>query len=67
MGFVAPILGRASHPLGVVALFVDPADYLYPLLRRWPTSSPSGETKLVRRDGNEVVFLNELGSRRVPP
>ncbi|HLZ20246.1 MAG TPA: PAS domain S-box protein, partial [Smithellaceae bacterium] len=34
--------------------------YLYPMLNRWPTPSKTAETLLVRREGDEVVFLNEL-------
>ena len=49
---------------GVLTLGIDPATYLYPLLETWPVSTGSGETILVRRDGNEAVFLNRL--RGVP-
>jgi PAS domain S-box-containing protein len=59
---LVPILGEseARHPLGVLVLRIDPATYLYPMIQRWPTPSPTAETLLVRREGNEVVFLNEL-------
>ena len=50
----------ATRPLGVVVLRIDPSTYLYPLLQRWPAPSRSAETLLVRREGREVVFLNEL-------
>lgn len=46
--------------LGIVALFIDPETYFFPFIKRWPLPSLSGETLLVRREGNEVVFLNEL-------
>ncbi len=46
-----------------LAVKLDPALYLYPLIRKWPTSSPSAETLLVRRDGKDVLFLNELRHR----
>ncbi len=42
---------------------LDPQVFLYPLLQQWPTASPSAETLLVRRDGDQVVFLNELRHR----
>jgi PAS domain S-box-containing protein len=45
---------------GVITLGIDPKTYLYPLLETWPTPSTSGETVLVRRDGDDVVFLNRL-------
>jgi two-component system cell cycle sensor histidine kinase/response regulator CckA len=57
-----PILGKEgdNRALGVIALRVDPETYLYPFLSRWPAPSRTAETLLVRREGGEVVFLNEL-------
>ncbi|MEK6743450.1 MAG: PAS domain S-box protein [Nitrospirota bacterium] len=49
--------GRA---VGTLALRIDPEQYLYPSLNRWPTPSKTAETLLVRREGNEALFLNEL-------
>ncbi|MBZ5622962.1 MAG: PAS domain S-box protein [Acidobacteriia bacterium] len=49
-----------SPPFGALLLGDDPSDYLYPLLQRWPVPSRSAETLLVRRDGDQVVYLNEL-------
>ena len=46
--------------LGVIVLRIDPAHYLYPLVNRWPTSSKTAETLLIRKDGNDALFLNEL-------
>lgn len=51
---------RAKDPLGVLVMRIDPEKYLYPFIRRWPNSSATAETLLVRREGNEAVFLNEL-------
>ncbi len=48
---------------GVWLLDIDPNDYLYPLIQSWPTPSVTAETLLVRREGNEVLFLNELRHR----
>jgi PAS domain S-box-containing protein len=50
----------ASRPLGVFYLRIDPEKYLYPFVQRWPVPSRTAETLLVRRDGNDVLFLNEL-------
>jgi len=65
---------RAGHPmmavtapvpgLGGFILEIDPARFLYPYLRSWPVPSASAETLLVRREGDDVVYLNEL--RRAP-
>ena len=46
--------------IGLLTLRVDPQKILYPLIQSWPTPSKSAETLLLRRDSNEVVFLNEL-------
>jgi len=56
---IAPGIGKA-RVLGVVLFRIDPSLFLFPLIQRWPTPSKSAETVLVRREGNEVVFLNTL-------
>ena len=57
----AGIPGRAAE--GALLLQVDPAAFLYPLVQSWPTASPSAETLLVRREGDAVLFLNDLRNR----
>ncbi|MCX5653772.1 MAG: PAS domain S-box protein, partial [Planctomycetota bacterium] len=59
---LVPILDEedGNRPLGVLAIQIDPAAYLYPFISRWPTPSPTAETLLVRRDGADALFLNEL-------
>lgn len=49
--------------LGVLYLAIDPTQYLYPFIQRWPTRSASAETLLLRREGNDALFLNELKFR----
>lgn len=58
-----PMYDAERVPLVVVVLRSDAGAYLYPLVQSWPTPSRSAETLLVRRQGNEVVFLNELRHR----
>lgn len=55
--------GGAGPADGVVLLVIDPARYLYPMLRNQPVLTRSGETLLVRRDGQEVVYLGEFRHR----
>lgn len=55
-------LDPALPPLVLYAR-IDARQFLYPLVRYWPTDSPSAETLLVRREGGAVVFLNELRHR----
>ena len=56
----APICEENGLPLAVFILRSDASAFLYPLIRFWPTDSPSAETMLVRRDGDDVVFLNNV-------
>ena len=60
---IAPLIpGSATtgEPLGAVVLQVEARQFLYPLIQSWPTASRSAETLLVRREGEEAVFLNDL-------
>ena len=62
LAVLVPILDTANprRPLGLLKLRINPQHYLYPFLSRWPTPSATAETLLVRREGPEAVFLNEL-------
>jgi signal transduction histidine kinase len=65
LSIVVPILDREENEtLGVVLLQIDPYVFLYPLIQTWPTPSPTGETILISRDGDEVVYLNDLRYRK---
>ena len=68
LGFCAPILrtgpGAREDPCaGVILLRFDPRKFLYPLIQDWPVPSSTGETLLVRREGKEVLYLNDLRHR----
>ncbi|MBE7559213.1 response regulator [bacterium] len=64
LAVLVPILDASNQaPLGMLCLRIDPAEYLYPMLRRWPTPSRSAETLLVRRDGNDALVLSDLRFR----
>jgi diguanylate cyclase (GGDEF)-like protein/PAS domain S-box-containing protein len=67
LGHVAPIhIGAGEQRRIVAVLFVGlrAETYLYPHIQRWPRPSTTGELVLVRRDGHEVIFLNDLRHRR---
>jgi signal transduction histidine kinase len=53
--------------IGVLVLQIDPGVFLYPFLKRWPLPSQSAETLLVRREGDQAVFLNELRFGQAAP
>jgi PAS domain S-box-containing protein len=65
LDILVPILDEqaADRPLGLFYLRINPKKYLYPFIKQWPVPSQTAETLLVRREGNEVVFLNELRFR----
>jgi PAS domain S-box-containing protein len=56
--------GQTPEPIGALIQHIDPLQFLYPLIDSWPTASRSAETLLVRRDGDAVLFLNDLRHRR---
>lgn len=62
LSFLVPIYvnHNMDQPLGVLVLDIDPSTYLYPYLNQWPVPSTSAETLLIRRDGEDVLFLNPL-------
>ncbi|MEP9410655.1 MAG: PAS domain S-box protein [Candidatus Brocadia sp.] len=43
---------------GIVLIRVNTNDAIGPLLQDWPGSGETGETLLVRRDGDRLLFLN---------
>ena len=45
---------------GVMLFNIDPYRFLYPLVQSWPTASRTAETMLVRREGGDALYLNEL-------
>lgn len=51
-------------PLGVLVARIDARNSLFPFIEHWPTPSPTSETFLVRRDGNDVLYLNDLRHRK---
>lgn len=60
---IAPLIRsgtKGAHSVGSVILRIDPERFLFPRIQAWPTPSLTGETLLVRRDGEFVTFLNKL-------
>jgi PAS domain S-box-containing protein len=64
LDYILPLRGTGGRqPVAAVLLHVPAERFLFPHIHSWPTPSPSAETVLVRRDGNDVLFLNELRHR----
>jgi PAS domain S-box-containing protein len=61
MGMITPILashGDKSISIGAAYLRMDPSQFIFPLLKAAPSDHKSMEMVLVRREGNDVLFLN---------
>ena len=56
----APIINDKNVAVAVLVLRVNPNDYLYPLIQSWPIFSKSAGTLIIRRDGDSILYLNEL-------
>ncbi|MEI6414781.1 MAG: PAS domain S-box protein, partial [Pseudomonadota bacterium] len=59
---IAPVFGvqKNTEPLGAIILRTDVRKIFYPMIQSWPIPSESGESLLIERSGNEVIFLNDL-------
>ena len=60
-------LREGDNYFGAIYLAEDPLRYLFPLVDSWPDRSETAETQLVRADGNEVLYLDQLRYRDEPP
>jgi PAS domain S-box-containing protein len=63
LDLVVPLIDYSRNDtlvLGLLTLRIDPRKVLYPLIQSWPAPSKSAETLLLRREGDEIVYLNEL-------
>jgi two-component system, sensor histidine kinase and response regulator len=67
LDILVPLLVSQGHKtvlIGVLLLRNDPYYFLYPFIQSWPIPNQTAESLLIRREGNEVVFLNELRYRK---
>ena len=66
LNVIAPLTMKTNGSekrVGAVILSINPDDFLYPLVQSWPVPSGSAETLLVEREGDHVLYLNELRHR----
>jgi PAS domain S-box-containing protein len=69
LDLTVPILGMESGKevaAGVLVFQIDPREFLYPLIRSWPSLSRTAETLLIRREGGGIIFLNDLRHTGTP-
>jgi PAS domain S-box-containing protein len=67
MCYMIPVIDpteASKETVGVWFVQLDPSKYLYPIVHTWQGKSRTAETLLVRREGNEVVYLNELRHKK---
>lgn len=55
---------KGAYIVGALLFEIDPDSFLYPMIQSWPTQSPSAETLLTRREGDDVLFLNEVRHKK---
>ena len=69
MEFFAPLLdpGGGGEAVAVVVTHIDPHRHLFPLIESWPVPSRTAESRLVRRDGDNVVYLSAPRDRNYAP
>lgn len=63
LDLLIPLINQSYNDtlvMGILALRIDPDKILYPLIQSWPTPSKSAETLLLRREGSEIIYINEL-------
>ncbi|BCB26274.1 hypothetical protein SKTS_11600 [Sulfurimicrobium lacus] len=68
LDYVVPLIlsdAGVQRRIGAVVLRAPVEGFLFPLVQSWPTPSPSAESILARRDGDSVLFLNDLRHRKI--
>ena len=63
MDVASPVLSPTGTAIAVLILRDEANCFLFPLIQTWPTSSKSSESYLVKRDGEEVIYLTGLRHR----
>jgi PAS domain S-box-containing protein len=65
LDLVIPIITNYDSDVKELLLLeIDPYDYLYPMIQTWPTASETAECLLIKKDGNDALYLNELKNRK---
>lgn len=63
----APLRDPAGRSVAVLILGSRAQDRLFPLITAWPTRSRTAEAILIRREGDDVVYLSPLRHDAAPP
>ncbi|MGA1978709.1 MAG: PAS domain S-box protein [Bacteroidales bacterium] len=60
---LVPFIGfgtRDTSLKGMLVLRIDPSRVLFPLINAWPVKSASSESFIIRREGDQVIYLSDL-------
>jgi PAS domain S-box-containing protein len=60
LDIIAPLKDENEIPFALIIFRVNPSDYLYPVIRSSPIQDNSFESLIVRKDGDSILYLNEL-------
>ncbi|MFZ4774081.1 MAG: PAS domain S-box protein [Terrimicrobiaceae bacterium] len=67
LDIAVPVKSEDGKPLAVLVLRQEADSFLFPLIQSWPIPSATAETLLVKRDGEDVLFLNQLRHTKSAP
>jgi PAS domain S-box-containing protein len=59
-----PVKDARHGVVGALLLRIDPHRFLYPFIQSWPIKNRTAETLVIRREGDDVLYLNELRHRK---
>ena len=57
-------INSEHESMGVLLMIMDPNYFLFPMIQSWPSPSKTAETLLIKKDSNNVLFLNELRHKK---
>lgn len=61
LALVIPVYSvKNGEPMGALVTRIDPSVKLYPLILDWPVPSETAETAIIRKEGDDAIYLSEL-------
>lgn len=67
LDLIIPLLntwGGDTTVFGLLAIRIDPSVTLYPLMQTWPVPGKTAESLLIRKEGENILYLTELRFRK---
>lgn len=56
----SPIFSSENKLIALIVFTIDADEFLYPFIQQWPLPSKTAESLIIRKEGDHVLFLNEL-------